>query len=171
MKNGIFLLCVAMVMGFGSMSQAAISKELTYSEDTVWRCAVRFLRVDSGYKILEKDKETGYLLFEYAENGATYNGSFEVLKRVVNNHEVVRVQVNLHGQPKYMESLLFNKLEKKLKNEYGMAPAPKYVGPPTEDAGTEKDAKPDDGKAVDEDATEEDLRITEDDLNADQKYD
>ena len=145
--------------------QASITRELTYSESTVWRCAVRFIRVDKGFQLIEKDKETGYLLFEYTDSGRTSNGSLEVLRVVKNNREYVRVQMNLHGQPKYVESLLFKKLETKLKNEYGVAPAAKYVEPPTTPASEEGEKSASDANAVDENATEEELRITEDDLN------
>lgn len=165
MKKMALMFIGVAVLVFCDVTHAAISKELTYSENTVWRCAVRFIRVDNGFKILEKDKETGYLLFEYTENGAAYNGSFELLKRVIENREYVRVQVNLHGQPKYMESLLFKKLERKLKNEYGIAPAAKYVGPPKVEPNTEPAADNRAKVPVKEDDAEEDLRITEDDLN------
>lgn len=148
-----------------SATQASIARELTYSENTVWRCAVRFIRVDKGFRVIEKDKETGYLLFEYTDGARTTNGSIEVLRVVKNKREYVRVQMNLHGQPKYVESLLFKKLERKLKSEYGVAPAAKYVEPPASPNSEEGDNAESDAKAVDEDATEEELRITEDDLN------
>ena len=165
--------CILIVMSIGMLvlsgvAEASISRELTYSESIVWRCAVRFIRVDSGYRILEKDKDTGYLLFEFTDGGRTTNGAIEVLKVVKNNREYVRVQMNLHEQPKYVESLLFNKLERKLKNEYGIAPSAKEVTPdaPKE---TEKSAKAKAGdSSVDEDANEEDLQVTEDDLNDNQ---
>ena len=167
MKKLIILLAMAGTLFVASVSQASIARELTWSEITVWRCAVRFIRVDNGFKILEKDKETGYLLFEFTDAGQTSNGSLEVLRVVKNNHEYVRVQMNLHGQPKYIESLLFNKLERKLKSEYGMAPAAKLVAP-TENSATEDANAPEQpAEEVDEDAVEEDLRITEDDLNHD----
>ncbi|MBN2716382.1 MAG: hypothetical protein JXX14_11045 [Deltaproteobacteria bacterium] len=167
MKKLIILTALICTMLASTVTSASISKELTWSESTVWRCAVRFIRVDNGFQILEKDKETGYLLFEFKDAGRTTNGSLEILRVVKNDREYVRIQMNLHGQPKYVESLLFNKLERKLKNEYGVAPTAKSVAPPSESESGPADANAPDSNAgdVDADATEEELRITEDDLN------
>ncbi|MBN2529823.1 MAG: hypothetical protein JXR76_25760 [Deltaproteobacteria bacterium] len=165
MKNILILTVLCGVLLAGHGLAASMSKELTYSETVVWRCAVRFIRVDNGFQILEKDKETGYLLFEYRDAGISANGSLEVLKVVKNNREYVRVQMNIHGQPKYIESLLFKKLERKLKSEYGMAPDAKFVGPDKTAAAENATQAETKGKAVDEEATEEELQLTEDDLN------
>lgn len=165
MKKLVLALVGLQLLLLSGMAEASISRELTYSERIVWRCAVRFIRVDNGYRILEKDKDTGYVLFEYSDSGRTTNGAIEVLKVVKNNREYVRVQLNLHGQPKYVESLLFNKLERKLKSEYGMAPAAKQVVPEEPEQGAKSGAAEKDNASVDEDATEEDLQVTEDDLN------
>lgn len=164
MKRLIGLSVFVASLVFCTVSQASLARELTYSESTVWRCAVRFIRVDAGYKIVEKDKDSGYLLFEYTDSGRAYTGALEVLKLVRNDREYVRIQFNLVGQPKYMESLLFKKLERKLKNEYGIAPTAKYVGPPVKEAAGETTAAKG-AKSADDEPTEEELRITEDDLN------
>ena len=165
MKKLVLALVGIQLLLLSGVAEASISKELTYSESIVWRCAVRFIRVDKGFRILEKDKDTGYVLFEFTDSGRTTNGALEVLKVVRNDREYVRVQLNLQGQPKYVESLLFNKLERKLKNEYGVAPSAKQITPdtPTE---TDKSGSSETGSSnVDDSATEEDLQVTEDDLN------
>jgi hypothetical protein len=165
MKKLVLALVGIQLLLLSGVAEASISKELTYSESIVWRCAVRFIRVDKGFRILEKDKDTGYVLFEFTDSGRTTNGALEVLKVVRNDREYVRVQLNLQGQPKYVESLLFNKLERKLKNEYGIAPSAKQITPdaPTE---SEKSGTSETGSSnVDDDTTEEDLQVTEDDLN------
>jgi len=147
-------------------ARAATAREMTYSQSTVWRCAVRFLRVDSGYRILEQDRDTGYLLFEYLDSGRAYNGSFEIMEVTKNGGRVVRVQLNVAGQPKYVENLLFTKLERKLKSEYGFPPAPQAdpaATPAASGASKKADAddradNPDDAEEAEPDADAEETR-------------
>ena len=143
---------------------ARVDKKVTYKESIVWRCAVRFVRVDLRYKIVEKDKDTGYLLFEYLDGEKIYNGSIEILPVVQNNQKFVRVQVRIENQPSYVESLLYNKLARKLKSEYGAPPAPETVRIP-KPAG-EKNNSDETGGSMDGEELdgEEDLEVTEDDL-------
>ena len=137
----IIFSAVMILMMASSFAEASTSKELTYSEAVVWRCAVRFVRVDAGYKIVEKDKDAGYMLFEYNDAGKISSASIEILPVTKSDKKYVRVQIHVSGQPSYIESLLFTKLERKLKHEYGFAPDAEYVTPPVDLTGSSKETE------------------------------
>ena len=46
-------------------ASAKATYESPYSYDRTWNAALRMVRVDMGFKVVEKDVESGYLLFEY----------------------------------------------------------------------------------------------------------
>ncbi|MCK9523957.1 MAG: hypothetical protein M0R76_13095 [Proteobacteria bacterium] len=116
---------------FATPSHAAVSRNLTYGESLIWRCAVRLIRVDLGYQLIERDMESGYLLFEYKESDRLMTGAIEVLSVETEGRRYVRVQVKLNHQPSYVESVLINKLEKKLKNDFGPPPEAERIAPTT----------------------------------------
>ena len=70
MKKTLIAAVLGAALALPSLGAARTDKELTYRENEIWQSAIRFIRVDSGFKILEKDKDAGYLLFEY-KDGAT----------------------------------------------------------------------------------------------------
>ncbi|MBN2801860.1 MAG: hypothetical protein JXR91_02080 [Deltaproteobacteria bacterium] len=165
MKHLIFLALALVTFSISSNSQAGTVKELTYSESIIWRAAVRFIRVDSGYNILEKDKDSGYLLFEYKDGDMICNASFEIIPVNIDNKKIVRLQITVSGQPSYIESLLFTKLQRKLRHEYGFPPEAEYVNPPVDL--TDPDLKSD-KKTTKESGNsdkEEDLEVTEEKLD------
>src|SRR5690606_21975579 len=59
---------------------AKSQKKLRYTYEQVWPAALRFLRVDEGFTIVEKDAEAGYVLFEVAEDGKRFRGSLEIVR-------------------------------------------------------------------------------------------
>lgn len=122
-----------------SMADAKASYESEYGFDRTWNAATRLLRVDLGFKVVERDETTGYMLFEYtsAESGKKFtSGSLEF----VGGREpgsVVHVVVQLPEMPRYHEQNLADQLARKLRTEYGDPPkrAPKRAAPP--DAGAD----------------------------------
>ncbi len=52
-----------------SLATARSEKTLAYPRDQVWPTAVRFLVVDERVKVLEKDADAGYVLFELRDEG------------------------------------------------------------------------------------------------------
>ncbi len=92
-----------------------------YTFDQTYATAVRLIRVDMGFKILEKDKDLGYVMFEYtsSESGnKVSNGSVEL----VETRNGTSVSVQLPSMPHYHEQMIIDSLTKKLSEEYG-APA------------------------------------------------
>lgn len=77
------------------------------------------LRVDFESPITEKDKDSGYFLFTYADAGKQLPGSVEVIKVMENGNETVRVVVQLPALPTYVEQMMLDRLGRKLGLEYG----------------------------------------------------
>jgi hypothetical protein len=125
-------------------SEARIEQKLSYTKQQSYNAALRYLRVDSGYKITEKDIESGYLLFEYPVTGSTEvtGGSIEIIDR----EDSVALIVQLPQMPRYHERMLATGLLKKLRADYGEPPRSRPPrrdeGAPNED-GKEEDGSPD----------------------------
>lgn len=122
-----------------STAFARAEKTLAYTRDAAWPAAVRFIRVDEGLKIVEKDGEAGYVLFELKEEGKTFRGSLEVMTVVVDGRTLVKFVTQIEDRPSYQEIAMLQRLERKLRSELG-APAP----PPSKKPDKKPDDKPDD---------------------------
>jgi hypothetical protein len=107
-----------------------------YTYDQTWNSALRLVRVDLGYKIVEKDEKAGYILFEYVDKGTTSNASIELLP----NDRAIRVVCQIPKFPSYHEAVVLDRLARKLKEEHG---APVEKPKPQPDAGAPADASSD----------------------------
>ena len=126
------------LLGFlllGHPAGARVEGESGYTKNQTYSAALRYLRVDLGYEVLEKDPDAAYLVFKYLPPGqpkAPSNGTLEVVER----GESVRVFVRLPSMPEYHEVVLRDGLLRKLREEYGAPPQRKAPpAPPPEDAG------------------------------------
>jgi hypothetical protein len=117
------------------------SEVLPYPSADVWPTAVRFLRIDRGATIREKDPESGYVLFEIAEANKIWKGSLELARAVDGEgREATRVVITLVDLPRHYEITLLDKLGLKVREEYG-SPAP----PPPRRDPADRPARPDAG--------------------------
>jgi hypothetical protein len=96
-----------------------------YSKTQTYNAALRYLRVDLGYDVTERDPDAAYLLFQYNLPGrkTETHGSIEI----VQVRQTVKVIVQLPQLPSYHEQVLSEGLRRKLHDEYGeppTAPAP-----------------------------------------------
>lgn len=107
--------------------EAKTVRELSYRYNQIWSTAIRFLRVDNHFPISEKDKKSGYIMFDYVENGRKSPGSLEIIPTVVEGRKVVLTRIRIGSLPSYVEALLLDKLGRKLRDEYGQAPKPEIV--------------------------------------------
>ena len=150
--------CVALavlVMSLGSTPAAARTDgTLAYPYDQVWTSTVRLIRIDYGYAIREKDKDDGYVLFEYkdARGERTYKGSVQLARVTERDQKVVKVIFEIPEMPSYIESMLLDKLKQKMRDKYGEPlppPPPKKPpaqAPPGDKPGKKPADKPDEGK-------------------------
>jgi hypothetical protein len=117
---------------------ARVGGESEYSKAQTYSGALRYLRVDLGYEVTERDPDAAYLIFRYQLPGqktATATGTVEVVE--ADSH--VRLFVQIPSMPEYHERVLRDGLVRKLHEEYG-EPAPKPPPPekkPEADAGTD----------------------------------
>ena len=126
----------------GHEATAKASYESAYGYDRTWNAAFRMVRVDLGFKVVEKDATTGYLLFEYKspESGAKpSSGSIELIRGA--DDGPVTVVVQLPQMPHHHEQVLINGLARKLRQEYGEPPARAPRAKKPDDAGA-PDAEP-----------------------------
>jgi hypothetical protein len=125
------LLCAA-------SATARVGGESEYSKAQTYSGALRYLRVDLGYEVIERDPDAAYLIFRYELPGqkpATATGTVEVVE--ADGH--VRLFVQIPTMPEYHERVLRDGLVRKLHDEYG---TPAHKPPPSEkkpeaDAGTD----------------------------------
>jgi hypothetical protein len=108
---------------------------------------VRFLAVDERLKLVEKDAEAGYVLFELRDEGKLFRGSLEVIAIAVDGRPVVRFVLTIEDRPSWLEVAMLRRLERKLRLELGSpapAPSPKQP-PPAKDAPKAPPPPADDG--------------------------
>ena len=58
------LLCLVLAT---STAYARSEKTLAYEREPAWATAVRFIRVNAGLKVIEKNANAGYVIFEFKE--------------------------------------------------------------------------------------------------------
>lgn len=118
-------------------ANASIGYQSPYTFEQTFGSALRMLRVDLGYKVLERDKDLGYILFEYTSpesDKKVHQGSMEV----VSSKTGTNVAVQIPAMPQYHERMLIDQLVKKLESEHGE--------PPRRKKKADEDKQPEDGE-------------------------
>ena len=107
---------------------ARVGGESEYSKAQTYSGALRYLRVDMGFEVVERDPDAAYLIFRYELPGqkkATATGTVEVVE--ADGH--VKLFVQIPTMPEYHERVLRDGLLRKLHDEYGTPP---HKPPPAE---------------------------------------
>ncbi len=120
-------------------AKARYTSPYTLSQN--YSAALRLIRVDHGFEIVERDPDAAYIMFKYEshESGSRVTpGAIEMVPR----RDHVQVFVKLPKMPRYHEEVMKTELERKLKEEYGEPPERPEPEPPEEepDAGAGEDA-------------------------------
>lgn len=125
-----------------SVAESKSARKVSHSYDRVWPTAIRFLRVDEGLKIVEKDSDSGYVLFELADDGKVFTGSVEVIRREDSQkRDAVEVILRIQKRPSYMEHAILDRMLLKIRDELGSPKAPpKKAPPPPKEEAPKKDA-------------------------------
>lgn len=122
------------------------ARVVAYPMEHVWPTALRYLRVDRGYTLVDRDAEAGYVLFDFpigdgASGAATGpddegirvgRGSMELLATVdASGRPSVKVQVSTDAGPTHLPHAIAEGLAAKLKTERGQPapPPPRAPGP------------------------------------------
>jgi hypothetical protein len=122
----------------GELAEARAEAESDYTKAQTFTGALRYLRVDLGYEVVEKDPDAGYLMFRYepaGRRGRATQGSVEIIEA----RDRVLLYVKLPQMPSYHEVVLRDGLLRKLRDEYGEPARRKPPPPPRKppaDAGT-----------------------------------
>ncbi|HEY4105199.1 MAG TPA: hypothetical protein VGM44_14975 [Polyangiaceae bacterium] len=117
---------------------ARVGGESEYTKAQTYSGALRYLRIDLGYEVIERDPDAAYLIFRYqlpGEKKATATGTVEVVE--AEGH--VRLFVQIPTMPEYHERVLRDGLVRKLRDEYGEPVRKPPATPP-------RDKKPDEKK-------------------------
>jgi hypothetical protein len=104
-------------------ANARVDGSSSYTKAQTYSAALRYVRVDLGCEVVEKDPDAAYLIFKYNAPGAGKGGVTGTLE-VVEANANVRVFVSLPRLPEYYERVLRDGLLKKLRDEYGAPPRP-----------------------------------------------
>jgi hypothetical protein len=146
----LLALCLALasvVASPPSPAEARVEEDLPWSYTQVFQGSIRLVRVDLGCTITERDADAGFLLFDYESNGRTHHGSIELTPtRDRHGVEVVRIVVQLPTLPSYVERMIVNRLERKLRTEVGeppRVPRARPPAPPSEDGADDEEAADD----------------------------
>jgi len=126
------LLCLLLALP-ASASARSEGRTLGYQRDHVWPTTVRFLVVDERAKVVDKDADAGYVLFELKEDGKTYRGSLEIITVMIDGNPSLKFAINIVDRPLWREAGMVERLEKKLRNELGAPPPPKKKDPPKDE--------------------------------------
>ncbi len=119
-RNTVSLaLALALFLQVG-VASARSQRNLAYRSEQAWTTAVRMLRVDLGFELVERDHEARFVLFTYEEGEHEFPGSLEVVERQLEDGRIgVRVIVSVPAMPAYIELHLIDRLERKLRDEIG----------------------------------------------------
>lgn len=141
LRTLVSLLAALTVAAPATVADARVDGGSSYSKAQTYSGALRYVRVDLGYEVVEKDPDAAYLIFKYATPGAAKGSFVTGTLEVIESNGGVRLFVNLPRMPEYYERMFRDGLLKKLRDEYGAAPP--VAKKPTEKAPAEK--KPADG--------------------------
>ncbi len=139
LRNGLMLaLPLVACLIIASTAKARAEADCAYSLPQVFGSALRYLRVDLGYDVTEKDPDAAYLLFRYRVPGDSKRevpGAIEIVKL----DRKVRIFVKVPQMPQLHEQLLRDGLLKKMYQEYGepSRPSTEKPKPSQPDAGAD----------------------------------
>jgi len=127
-------------------ASARSERTLAYPRDQAWPAAVRFLAVDERLRLVDKDADAGYVLFELSDEGKRFRGSLEVVAVPGEGRPLVRFVLTIEDRPSWLEIAMLRRLERKLRAELGApAPAPAPRQPPRDAPKPPPPPPPDDG--------------------------
>ena len=109
---------------------------VAYPYESVWPAAVRFVRIDRGWKIVEQDKEAGFLRFELYEEKKSHTASLELVRTTdADGRVAVRMQLSTSDLARFQEAPILDAIARKLRDELGPPAPPKKPAEPHPDGG------------------------------------
>jgi hypothetical protein len=99
-------------------------RNTAYRYQQVFGAAVRHLRVDEGFEIVDQDADAGYVVFEMIDDKKKFHGALEVVRYEEGERPMVRLILTIADRPAYMEAAVLERILAKLRDELGDEPAP-----------------------------------------------
>jgi len=131
-KLRTLLLALVILGGLTTNAVAGSSRKVSHAYEKVWPAVVRFIRIDEGFEISEKDKESGYVLFSMRQENQEFSGAVEVIRRRdTQGRDAVELLLTLKKRPNYMADALADRLVLKLRKELGRPPEAPSKKPPS----------------------------------------
>ncbi len=120
------------------------SRVLPYPVDQVWGAAIRYLRVDRDYAIVDRDPDTGYIVFEIPLGGdAKGRGALEAFgTKDASGRASTQIQVSTEAGPTHLPHTLLEGIAKKIRAERGQAPTAPTPKPPAKPPKDEDERRP-----------------------------
>lgn len=116
-------LAAVAIAALAGRAEAKTERTAGYTFEQAWPTAVRHLRVDEGFTIVEKDADTGYVMFQVKEDGKVFAGALEVLRhKDASGRQAVRLVLRISDRPAYMEAGVLDRMLVKLREEHGDPP-------------------------------------------------
>jgi hypothetical protein len=128
------LLVSFVIVAANAPAHARAQTELPYALAEAYSTALRFVRVDRGCKVVDKDADAAFVSFECSDDGGKVKrGSLELIKVASG----VRSQVTLADDTHGMELRWLELYERKLHEELGepLPPPPPKPPAPSKDGG------------------------------------
>ncbi|HEY8141859.1 MAG TPA: hypothetical protein VIG06_04280 [Kofleriaceae bacterium] len=126
------ILAAGCLAALAAPASARTERSTYHTFEKVWPTAVRHLAVDEGFKIVDRDADTGYVTFEMTEKGKTYSGALEVVKVQDDGRPAIRLVLHIAERPSWMEGAVLDRLLAKLYKEQGDPPPPPEKKPPAD---------------------------------------
>jgi len=122
------VLLVGIALTWSVSAHARAEADLPYGLAEAFSTALRFVRIDRGCKVVDKDADAAFVAFECSDDGKVKRGSVEIFKVPGG----VRTQVTLGDDTHGMELRWLELYERKLREERGtpIAPPPAATPPP-----------------------------------------
>jgi hypothetical protein len=139
------VLILDIVLSWNAPAHARAQTDLPYAIAETFSTAVRFVRVDRGCKVTDKDPDAAFVAFECPDDGGKVRrGSVELFRVNVQGpfKDMVRLQVTLGDETHGMELRWLELFERKLREERGTPIPPPTTAPagpprtPPKDLGT-----------------------------------
>ena len=137
-------------LALAAPANAKSAYALPYAAPDVWAAAVRYLRVDRGFTIREKDEKAGYVLFDFIEAGRTFHAALELVALTDDDgRSSTEAVLNMPDLPQRYELVLLDQLGAKVRQERGAPPPakprPAPAAPPKDKDAAKPRPEPDGG--------------------------
>ena len=112
-------------------------RQVSYPFEQVWPTTIRYLRVERGYDIADRDKDAGYIVFTSEDGSSTVSGSVEFLSDLdkAGRRSVTLISTTSRG-PAHLPFAILDGIATKLREERGQPvkpPPPPAEDPPAEE--------------------------------------